>query len=252
MTALYETIPVEFDCARCTSGDVGAELLRRFDALRPLQTFVLVTREEPTSLLQRLQGERSGLFQWASIEAGPPVWKIEIARRAARAGEPVKITEAVEWDHDRLDRLERTAFDAWGAGDSASADAAFALFAHGLRRHIGFEEALLFPEYERRNGTASDSGATAALRTEHRQILALVAAIERTIRTDAVPVHVLRSYLRDVLRDHNRKEEETLYPVTDSVLTGSQRDDLMRRVQLFHSGRTVTPDVEGRVPVGAV
>jgi len=79
-----------------------------------------------------------------------------------------------------------------------------------------------------------------------------VAAIERTIRTDAVPVHVLRSYLRDVLRDHNRKEEETLYPVTDSVLTGSQRDDLMRRVQLFHSGRTVTRDVGGRVPVGAV
>jgi len=75
----------------------------------------------------------------------------------------------------------------------------------------------LFPEYERRNGTASDSGATAALRTEHRQILALVAAIELTIRTDAVPVHVLRSYLRDVLRDHNRTEEETLYPVTDSV-----------------------------------
>ncbi len=252
MTVLYETIPVEFDCARCTSGDKGAELLRRFDALWPLQTFVLVTREEPTSLLKRLQEERSGLFQWAPIEAGPPVWRIEIARRAARAGEPVKITEAVEWDHDRLDRLERTAFDAWGAGDSASAEAAFALFAEGLRRHIGLEEALLFPEFERRDRSDANSAPIATLRAEHRQILALVAAIELTIRTDAVPVHLLRSHLRDLLRDHNRKEEETLYPVTDSVLTGSQRDDLMRRVQLFHSARTVTGDVEGRVRLGGV
>jgi uncharacterized protein (DUF2249 family) len=186
MTALYETIPVEFDCARCASGDKGAELLRRFDALWPLQTFVLVTREEPTSLLQRLQEERGGLFQWASIEPGPPVWRVEIARRAARAGEPVKITEAVEWDHDRLDRLERTAFDAWGAGDSASAEAAFALFAEGLRRHIGLEGALLFPEFERRDRSDANSAPIATLRAEHRQILALVAAIELTIRTDAV------------------------------------------------------------------
>ena len=232
MTALYETIPVEFDCARCTSGDKGTELLRRFDALRPLQTFVLVTREEPTSLLQRLQEERGGLFQWASIEAGPPVWRIEIARRAAQAGEPVKITEAVEWDHDRLDRLERTAFDAWGAGDSASAESAFALFAHGLRRHIGFEEALLFPEYERQH-SASGSGSTAALRAEHRQILALVAAIELSIRSEVVPVHLLRSHLRDVLRAHNRNEEQTLYPITDSVLKPAERDALLRGIQLF-------------------
>ena len=240
MIPTFETVPDELDFARYVPGERGAELLRRFDALQPLQSFVLVTPEEPTSLLQRLQQERRGLFQWASLEAGPPVWRIEIARRAARAGEPVKITEAVEWDHDRLDRLERTAFDAWGAGDSASAEAAFALFAHGLRRHIGFEEALLFPEFERRNRGDANSGPTAALRAEHRQILALLSSIELTIRTDAVPVHLLRSHLRDVLSDHNRKEEETLYPVTDSVLTESQRDDLMRRVQLFHSGRTVT------------
>jgi len=182
MNALYETIPVEFDCARCASGDKGAELLRRFDALRPLQTFVLVTREEPTSLLQRLQ----------------------------------------------------EAFDAWGAGDSASAKAAFALFAHGLRRHIGVEEALLFPEYERRNGTASDSGATAALRTEHRQILALVAAIELGIRNDVLPVPLLRTHLRDVLRAHNRNEEDTLYPVTDGLIEPAECDVLLRGIQLFH------------------
>lgn len=230
MTAMYETLPIEFDCARCTSGDRGAELLRRFDALRPLQTFVLATADEPTPLLQRLQAERTGLFEWASLQAGPP-WRIEIARRAPRPGDSSKITEAIEWDHDRLDRLERTAFDAWGAGDSASAEAAFALFAHGLRRHIGFEEALLFPEFERRNGNVPESGATAALRTEHRQILALVAAIELAIRSDVVPVPLLRTHLRDVLRAHNRNEEQVLYPATDNMLTPGEREELVRRIQ---------------------
>jgi len=237
MTPLYETLPIEFDCARRTSGDVGTELLRRFDALRPLQTLVLATPDEPTPLLQRLQSERTGLFEWASLQAGPP-WRIEIACRAAGAGDPVKITEAIEWDHDRLDRLECTAFDAWGAGDSASAEAAFALFAHGLRHHIGFEEALLFPEYERRNRTAGASGPTAALRAEHRQILALVAAIELAIRSDVVPVPLLRSHLRDVLRDHNRTEEGTLYSITDSVLTPGQAEDLVRRIQKYDDRRS--------------
>jgi uncharacterized protein (DUF2249 family) len=230
---MYETLPVAFDTAQCVSSDKGAELIRRFDALRPLQTFVLVTPEEPSSLLRRLQEERSDLFQWASLDAGPPVWRIEIARRVARPGEPLKITEAIEWDHDRLDRLERTAFDAWGAGDSASAEAAFSLFAHGVRRHIGFEEALLFPEHERRNPGPSGSAPIAALRTEHRQILALVAAIELAIRSHAVPVDLLRRHLRDVLRAHNRNEEDTLYPVTDSALTASQREGLLRRIQIY-------------------
>jgi len=236
MIPTYESVPAEFDCARCAPGDRGADLLHCFDALRPLQTFVLVTADEPTPLLLRLQEERRGLFEWASLQAGPPVWRIEIARRAMRPGEPLKITETIEWDHDRLDRLERTAFDAWGAGDSASAEAAFALFAHGLRRHIGFEEALLFPEFERRNGIAPDSGPTATMRTEHRQILALLAAIELAIRSEAVPAQLLRSHLRDVLRAHNRNEEETLYPVTDSVLTPGQREELVRRIQVYPAG----------------
>jgi uncharacterized protein (DUF2249 family)/hemerythrin-like domain-containing protein len=233
MTPMYETVPIEFDCGRYTGGDVGAELLRRFDALGPLQTFVIVTADEPTLLLRCLQRERPGLFEWASLDAGPPAWRIEIARRAAGPDQPLEITEVIEWDHDRLDRLERTAFDAWGAGDSASAEAAFALFAHGLRRHIGFEEALLFPEFERRNGIDPGAGPTAGLRTEHRQILALVSAIELAVRSEAVPAPLLRRHLQDELRAHSHKEEHLLYPMADSVLTPGQRDDLVRRIQVY-------------------
>lgn len=162
--------------------------------------------------------------------------EVEIARRAGDAGEALQITDAIEWDHDRLHRLERTAFDAWAAGDSSAAEAAFALFAHGLRRHIGFEEALLFPEFERRNGVDPNDGPTAVMRTEHREILAVVAAIELAIRTNGAPVPVLRQHLHDLLLVHNRREEEFLYPAADRVLTSAERDELIRRVQLYNGG----------------
>jgi uncharacterized protein (DUF2249 family) len=231
-----ETVPVELECARSMSELCGAALLRRFDTLRPLQAFVLVTGDDPTPLLKHLQEERHGLFEWSSLQAGPSTWRIEIARRAEGADEAFQITDAIEWDHDRLHRLERTAFDAWAAGDSGAAEAAFALFAHGLRRHIGFEEALLFPEFERRNRADPDSGPTGNLRTEHREILAVVAAIELAMRSDAVPLHLLRRHLQELLLAHSRYEERLLYPAADQMFSPAERDDLIRRVQLFHGG----------------
>lgn len=228
-----ETVPFELECARSASELCGAAVLRRFDALHPLQAFVLVTGDDPTPLLKRLQEERHGLFEWWSLQAGPPAWCIEIGRRAESAGEALQITDAIEWDHDRLHRLERTAFDAWAAGDSAAAKAAFALFAHGLRRHIGFEEALLFPEFERRNGADPDAGPTATLRAEHREILAVVAAIELAMRSDAVPLHLLRRHLQELLLAHSRYEERLLYPAADQMFSPAERDELIRRVQLY-------------------
>lgn len=209
------------------SGHRASPALRRTATAPDLRA--RASADDPGPLLERLQEERPGLFEWAPLTAGPP-WRIEVARRETSSGEPAEITRAVEWDHDRLDRLERTAFDAWGAGDSQAAAAAFVMFAHGLRRHMGFEEELLFPEFERRNG----SGSTAALQTEHSQIVALLSAMELAIRAEVVPAPVLRGHLQELLSAHNRKEEEALYPLIDGVLTDCQRDEVLRRVQRFH------------------
>lgn len=241
MIPIFETVPAEFDCAACMPGACGSRLLQRFDNLRPRQVFVLVVAEDPAPLLHRLQEERPDQFEWSPLEEGPPAWRIEVARRASSPGDARDITEALEWDHDRLDRLERTAFDGWGAGNLREAEAAFALFAYGLRRHIGFEEALIFPEFERRSGTDPASGPTPVMRREHREILALVAAIELAIASSAPPVHLLRRHLGDLLRAHNLREERVLYPLTDEILTAEQRNDLVRRIQLFNEdGRRAT------------
>ena len=145
-----------------------------------------------------------------------------------------QIATALHWDHERLDGLERAAFDAWAEGDLAEARAAFGRFARGLRRHIGLEETLVFPELDRRVGAgASPELRTASLRSEHRQILALVAAIELAVRSDAVPIRLLRRHLRELLTAHSRKEDQVLYPLVDSLLRPDERGIILRRIELL-------------------
>jgi regulator of cell morphogenesis and NO signaling len=200
-----------------------------FDALAPGDSLVVITDHAP-SLLNRLQSERAGTFEWSPLEEGPPVWRTEITRRAADAGSLRAVTEALSWDHDRLEVIEQRAFEAHAAGDAAGAVAAWKEFAHGLERHIRFEEQVLFPVFEERTGAPPAAGPTAVMRIEHREIEGLLDEIAAALEgaTDALP---LRARLHRVLRDHNMKEERILYPATDQALDEGARDEVVRRIQ---------------------
>ena len=201
-----------------------------FDSLAPGDSLVVITDHAPQPLLHRLQSERAGVFEWSPLEEGPPVWRTEITRRAADPGTLRAVTEALSWDHDRLEEIERRAFEAHAAGDAAGAVAAWKEFAHGLKRHIRFEEGILFPVFEERTGAPPAAGPTAVMRIEHRQIEgfldAIASALERA--ADALP---LRARLHHVLGDHNIKEERILYPATDQSLDEIGRDEVVRRIQ---------------------
>ena len=106
-------------------------------------------------------------------------------------------------------------------------------FAFGLRRHIGFEEDLLFPEFERRSGISADAGPTAVMRAEHRKIEALIAAVERAIGEPSACPEPSRHELHEVLAQHNAKEEQILYPGADRLMAADARDELVRRIQAY-------------------
>ncbi len=59
----------------------AAQVLSRFDSLSPGEHFVLVSGDTGHDLLCRLRAERRGLFEWSPLEAGPSVFRVEIARR---------------------------------------------------------------------------------------------------------------------------------------------------------------------------
>jgi uncharacterized protein (DUF2249 family) len=217
------------------AAEAAAEALARFDSLNPGERFVLVGSDAGNEALSRLQAKRPGLFEWSPLVQGPPVWRTEIARRETPASGPRGIHEALSWDHDRLDALEEAAFRARSAGDLQAACDLYFEFAVGLRRHIGFEEDLLFPAFETKAGMPSTAGPTAVMRAEHREIRQLLDEIAAGIGDAAAPVERLRAGFHAVLGDHNTKEEQVLYPTADGLLGPEAADRLVGQIQRYGS-----------------
>src|SRR3989338_10185398 len=72
------------------------------------------------------------------------------------------VTDFMGKDHDRLDAI----FQKFRQEKKKDP---FSKFKHGLQRHIVWEEEILFSIFEERTGM-KDSGPTAVMRMEHRQI----------------------------------------------------------------------------------
>jgi uncharacterized protein (DUF2249 family) len=215
----------------CT--DRKAAVVAAFDALAPGESLGVVNDHRPRGLLVHLQEERPGLFDWSVLEDGPEVFRVEIVRRGAERGALREVMEALAWDHDRLDALERRAFAERAAGRPEAAASTWRVFATGLRRHIGFEDALLFPEFEARTGITPNRGPTAVMRLEHRRIESLVQRIGEAIADPGPAADLLRQELHELLSGHNVKEEQVLYPGTDRLMSPEERDALVRRIQAY-------------------
>lgn len=229
------TVERELDVRGKPRSAAAEEALSRFDLLDPGERFVLVGSDAGGGTLARLQSERPRAFEWSPLQFGPPVWRTEIARRDASSPESRGVDEALSWDHDRLEALEAAAFRARAAGDLQSAFDIYAEFALGLRRHIGFEEKLLFPAFEAKTGMPPTAGPTAVMRAEHREIERLLEEIASGIGDAAANVEPLRANLHAVLGDHNAKEEQVLYPTTDELLGAADADRLVGEIQRYGS-----------------
>ena len=227
------TIPAEstIDLHSVAAPDRPRRVLGGFDALAPGQDLVLLAPDPAGDVVRLLQAERRGLFEWSPLEARSGGWRIEIRRREAEPGGFRAVTEALAWDHDRLDALEAAAFRKRSEGDFGAARALYAEFALGLRRHIGFEEQLVFPAFEQKTGLPPTAGPTAVMRVEHREIEGLLDRIEASMGEAGSPAEALRRQLHAVLGDHNLKEEQVLYPSTDDLLGAEEADRLVSQIQ---------------------
>jgi regulator of cell morphogenesis and NO signaling len=208
-------------------------VLNAFDALAPGQRFRLRSPQPPVPALDALQRERRGAFEWSPVREGPTSWEVDVERRAASVGAPREVTEALVWDHARLDALEKTAFEARARGAMTLARVVFTEFAHGLRRHIDFEEQLLFPEFEVRCRLDVPDGPTAVMRAEHRAITAILLVMEKEIDDPAAAIEFSRAALRQIQHDHDLKEEQILYPALDRMLDEAEGDAMVARLQAW-------------------
>ena len=214
----------------------GPRVLLAFDALDAGATILLRSAASPEAALRLLRKERAGEYEWTPLAEGPGHWEVQVQKRDL----PSRlrgVTEALGWDHDRLDALERGAVRAWDTGDTRTGPRLHLQFAFGLLRHIRFEEGVLFPEFERVTGMSPDRGPTAVMRAEHRAIEPLLVDMSEAALRGVRPATTVSAELRALLHEHNVKEEKVLYPLLDRALGAEEADAVVFRFQSMDPAR---------------
>jgi iron-sulfur cluster repair protein YtfE (RIC family) len=122
-------------------------------------------------------------------------------------------------DHEHCDRLFAEAENSVADGNWALAESGFGQFSAATLRHFRREESILFPAFENRTGMTS--GPTSVMRSEHEQIRGILEAMASTLAERDSAAYLGHSEtLLMLLRQHNIKEEQILYPMVDRALAG--------------------------------
>jgi hemerythrin-like domain-containing protein len=139
------------------------------------------------------------------------------------------ILEFMGSDHHACDDLFASAEEAVAKKDWNSARSLFDRFQAAMAHHLAMEEEVLFPAFEARTGMSM--GPTQVMRSEHVQMRGLIADMGgAVVESDQDSYLGLSETLNMLMQQHNLKEENVLYPMTDQVL-GGERDDLIRSME---------------------
>ncbi|HUW26894.1 MAG TPA: hemerythrin domain-containing protein [Gallionella sp.] len=138
------------------------------------------------------------------------------------------IAEFMTADHSACDNEFAVAEQAALAGNWSETEAAFNTFRDDMARHFRMEEEVLFPTLASAGGPA---GPVHVMLMEHEQIKELLKQMGMAVeRKDAQQYSGLSETLLMVMQQHNHKEENILYPITDQILA-AQRETLLGQMQ---------------------
>jgi hemerythrin-like domain-containing protein len=120
-------------------------------------------------------------------------------------------------DHAHCDGLFAEAENAVAESDWPTAELNFEHFLKATLRHFEREETILFPPFEERTGMTQ--GPTQVMRNEHDQIQVVMNAMAEALgKRDQGDFLGHSETLLMLLRQHNLKEEQILYPMTERTL----------------------------------
>lgn len=129
--------------------------------------------------------------------------------------------------HKECDELFTQAEKSIADGDWENGLIQWQAFADELEKHFSREEQILFPEFEQATGMMG--GPTQMMRMEHEQMRALVNEINKAgTAKDMEQFLGLTETLMVTMQQHNMKEEQILYPMTDQSLANAQ--DIIARM----------------------
>lgn len=130
-------------------------------------------------------------------------------------------------DHSHCDQLFAEAENAAGQEDWETATTHFGAFRQATLRHFNREEETLFPSFE--SATGMYGGPTTMMRDEHDQMREILGAMATALeRRDSTGYLGLSETLLMLMRQHNLKEEQILYPMCDQALAADASDLVTR------------------------
>ncbi len=146
-----------------------------------------------------------------------------------------RISSFFEKDHAEIDAiLNGVPFDS-----PKEAVAGFKEFDRRLERHIHWEERILFP-FAGRKAPRLEMGPIRVMKVEHEQIRKHKAAALDALREgDGGRAKGHMEAMAGVLRDHNAKEEQILYPACDDLLSREETQEVFEQI------RASTPPAAG-------
>ncbi|MHB0990047.1 MAG: hemerythrin domain-containing protein [Burkholderiales bacterium] len=139
-------------------------------------------------------------------------------------------------DHHRCDDYFSIAEEMVVKGKWDAAQVGFMQFSAAMAHHFGMEEQVLFPAFERVTGNAV--GPTLMMRREHAQMRELIANLDSAVMARDADEYVgLSETLLILLQQHNLKEEQVLYPMSDQLLNQTV-DELLEQMSAVpdHAG----------------
>ncbi len=139
------------------------------------------------------------------------------------------ILEFLGSDHRACDDLFVSAEEAVAKKSWDSARSLFERFQEAMAHHFAMEEDVLFPAFEARTGMSM--GPTQVMRMEHEQMNGLIQDMARAVADSDQDGYLgLSETLNMLMQQHNLKEENMLYPMSDQVLA-ADRDKLIHTME---------------------
>jgi hemerythrin-like domain-containing protein len=137
-------------------------------------------------------------------------------------------TEYLGSDHLRCDTLFAAAEQAVSE-QSPTARQAHQAFVDAVEHHFAMEEEILFPAFE--NASGSEMGPTTVMRHEHGQMRQLFAQMDEAIQSGQWDDYLgAGETLLILMQQHNAKEEQMLYPMSERMLADAQQQ-LLQQMQ---------------------
>jgi iron-sulfur cluster repair protein YtfE (RIC family) len=127
------------------------------------------------------------------------------------------ITNTFSQEHSHCDKQFAQAEASIAKAQWEQGTAEFNAFHTAMERHFTMEEQILFPTIEERTGQTA--GPTQVMRMEHQQMRQVFGEMQESCtKQDKEQYLGLSETLLMLMQQHNAKEEQILYPMSDQVL----------------------------------